>query len=215
MKNGKKSKKAEMRQNMGMYRKAISAWIYVLIITLMCAVTVLSLISFGIIKLGEEIPNQVEEEVSVQMLSDQNYYFSVLEDIQKANSCIYVAMYSMIYDPDDSYDWANDLIRELVNARRRGVNVNVIIEYRTYYGYMDGNLEAYDYLSANGVNVKLDNETDTDHLKLVIIDDKIVYVGSHNWSESALYYNHETSVRIVSEEIAQTFIEYLKSNYGV
>ena len=214
MKNGKKSKKAEMRQNMGMYRKAISAWIYVLIIALMCAVTVLSLISFGIIKLGEEVPNQVEE-VSVQTLSDQNYYFSVLEDIQKANSCIYVAMYSMIYDPDDSYDWANDLIRELVNARQRGVNVNVIIEYRTYYGYMDGNLEAYDYLSANGVNVKLDNETDTDHLKLVIIDDKIVYVGSHNWSESALYYNHETSVRIVSEEIAQTFIEYLKSNYGV
>ena len=139
----------------------------------------------------------------------------MLEDIQKANSCIYVAMYSMIYDPDDSYDWANDLIRELVNARRRGVNVNAIIEYRTYYGYMDGNLEAYDYLSANGVNVKLDNETDTDHLKLVIIDGKIVYVGSHNWSESALYYNHETSVRIVSEEIAQTFIEYLKSNYGV
>ena len=121
----------------------------------------------------------------------------------------------MIYDPDDSYDWANDLIRELVNAKRRGVSVNVIIEYRTYYGYMDGNLEAYDYLLANGVNVKLDNETDTDHLKLVIIDDKIVYVGSHNWSESALYYNHETSVRIVSEEIAQTFIEYLKSNYGV
>ena len=215
MKNGKKPKRAEMRQNMGMYRKAISAWIYVLIITLMCAVTVLSLISFGIIKLGEEVPNQVEEEVSVQTLSDQNYYFSVLEDIQKANSCIYVAMYSMIYDPDDSYDWANDLIRELVNAKRRGVNVNVIIEYRTYYGYMDGNLEAYNYLSANGVNVKLDNETDTDHLKLVIIDDRIVYVGSHNWSESALYYNHETSVRIVSEEIAQTFIEYLKSNYGV
>jgi len=75
---------------------------------------------------------------------------------------------------------------------------------------MDSNLEAYSYLSANGVNVKLDEESDTDHMKLVIIDDKIVYIGSHNWSESALYYNHETSVKIVSEEIAETFKEYFK-----
>jgi phosphatidylserine/phosphatidylglycerophosphate/cardiolipin synthase-like enzyme len=73
---------------------------------------------------------------------------------------------------------------------------------------------AYNYLHSNGVNVKLDNETDTDHLKLVVIDNKIVYVGSRNWSESALYYNHEASVKIVSEEIAQSFIEYLKNNYG-
>ena len=124
-------------------------------------------------------------------------------------------MYSMIYDPDDAFDWANDLIRELVNAKQRGINVGVVIEYRTYYGYMDSNLPAYNYLRSNGVNVKLDNETDTDHLKLVIIDNKIVYVGSHNWSESALYYNRETSVKIISEEIAQSFIEYLKNNYGI
>jgi len=123
-------------------------------------------------------------------------------------------MYSMIYDPGDPFDWANDLIRELVNAKNRGVNVTVIIEYRTHSGYMNDNLEAYNYLSANGVNVKLDNRSVTDHLKLVIVDGYIVYVGSHNWSESALYYNHETSVKIVSEEIAQTFKQYVEANYG-
>ena len=126
---------------------------------------------------------------------------------------IIVVMYSMVYDPDDSFDWANDLIRELVNAEKRGVNVTVIIEYRTYYGYMDRNLEAYNYLLSNGVNVKLDYEPDTDHLKLVIIDGKIVYVGSHNWSEASLYYNHETSVEIISEEIAQIFLQYIVENY--
>jgi phosphatidylserine/phosphatidylglycerophosphate/cardiolipin synthase-like enzyme len=73
---------------------------------------------------------------------------------------------------------------------------------------MDRNLEAYNYLLAQNVNVRLDYETDTDHMKLVIIDDNIVYVGSHNWSESRLYYNHETSVKIVSENIAQVFKTY-------
>jgi phosphatidylserine/phosphatidylglycerophosphate/cardiolipin synthase-like enzyme len=49
----------------------------------------------------------------------------------------------------------------------------------------------------------------------MIIDDKIVYVGSHNWSESALYYNHETSVKIVSEDIAKIFREYLETTFGI
>ena len=209
MRGGLMKKTAKMRI------KAVPVWLYVIIAALICATVVFALTSFGIIQIGYKIVPSGAEQASIEVVADRDYYYSVLADLRNANSTVYVAMYSMIYDPDDSYDWANDLIRELVNAKRRGVNVNVIIEYRTYYGYMDGNLEAYDYLSANGVNVKLDNETDTDHLKLVIIDDKIVYVGSHNWSESALYYNHETSVRIVSEEIAQTFIEYLKSNYGV
>ncbi len=156
----------------------------------------------------EKLKREVKYEISV--LVDRDYYSSLISDFKKANESILVAMYLMVYDPDDPLDWANDLIRELVNARERGVNVTVVIEYRTHTGYMDSNLEAYSYLSANGVNVKLDEESDTDHMKLVIIDDKIVYIGSHNWSESALYYNHETSVKIVSEEIAETFKEYFK-----
>ena len=160
----------------------------------------------------EELEGMLNYEVYV--LTDQDYYYSVRDTLQKANSSITVIMYSMVYDPDDSFDWANDLIRELVDAKNRGVNVTVIIEYRTYFGYMDGNLDAYNYLLSNGVNVRLDSEADTDHLKLVIVDNKIVYVGSHNWSESALYYNHETSIEIISEEIAQIFKQYVETNYG-
>jgi len=151
----------------------------------------------------------------VHVLIDKEYYNSIKDDLKKANETILIAMYSMIYDPDDSFDWANDLIRELVYAYDRGVNVSVVIEYRTYFGYMNDNMEAYNYLLSHNVDVQLDNEKDTDHLKLVIIDDRIVYVGSHNWSESGLYYNYETSVKIVSEDIAQTFREYLETTFGI
>jgi len=160
-----------------------------------------------------ELEQMVDYEVYV--LTDQEYYQSIIDDLQNADDTILVAMYSMIYDPDDSFDWANDLIGELVYADERGVNVSVVIEYRTYWNYMDDNLEAYNYLLSNNVNVQLDYETTTDHMKLVIIDDKIIYVGSHNWSESALYYNHETSVKIISETIAETFKEYIKAAFDV
>lgn len=160
----------------------------------------------------EEATERIAElEQMVDVLLDREYYQSVKDDMENASETILVAMYSMIYDPGDLDDWANDLIRELVNAKDRGVNVTVIIENRTYFGYMNENLEAYQYLSENNVTVQLDNEDDTDHMKLVIIDDNIVYVGSHNWSESGLYYNHETSVKIVSEDIAEIFTAYFET----
>ncbi len=197
-------------------KKSLSSRIVicVFILGLICGAVVYALIDYGTIQLSYKIVYS-EAPQSIQVLVDRDYYHSLLSDLRHANCCVKVAMYSMIYDEDDPYDWANDLIRELVYAKQRGVNVSVVIEYRTYYGYMDDNLPAYNYLLSNGVNVKLDNEADTDHLKLVLIDDKIVYVGSHNWSESALYYNHETSVKIVSEEIAQTFKGYLRNNYSI
>lgn len=160
----------------------------------------------------EEATERIAElEQMVDVLLDREYYQSVKDDLGNASETILVAMYSMIYDPGDSDDWANDLIEELVNAKDRGVNVTVIIENRTYFGYMNDNLEAYQYLSENNVTVQLDNEDGTDHMKLVVIDDNIVYVGSHNWSESGLYYNHETSVKIVSEDIAEIFTAYFET----
>ncbi len=163
----------------------------------------LSPILVGEVEIGYRIT-----PLHVQVLTDRDYYNYLIKDLEGANETILVAMYSMIYDPDDPEDWANDVVRELVEARERGVDVTVILEYRTYWGCMDENLEAYEYLTSHGVTVYLDEDAETDHMKLVIIDGYIVYVGSHNWSESALYYNRETSVRIVSEEVAEEFESY-------
>lgn len=150
----------------------------------------------------------------VYILADQAYYYSVRADLQRANKSILIAMYSMIYDKYYTPpDWANDLIEELIYAKRRGVNVKVIIEYRTYSGFLDDNLWTRDYLFSNNVSVKLDDEPDTDHLKLVIIDDKIIYIGSHDWNDPSLFSNHEISVKILSEKLAQELREYVEATF--
>ncbi len=166
----------------------------------------------------ERLKKEVEEFKSmlkwgVYVLEDMEYYKSLIQDLRRANSSIVVAMYLMIYDPDDPVDYANDLIRELVEARKRGVNITVILEYRTYRGYLDENLETYHYLKAHNITVILDNDTETDHMKIVIIDEKIVYLGSHNWTESGLCYNHEVSVKIISKELAKALEEYVEGIY--
>jgi phosphatidylserine/phosphatidylglycerophosphate/cardiolipin synthase-like enzyme len=136
-------------------------------------------------------------EYEAFILVNQEYYHDILDEMRNAESSIIIAMYSMKYDPGDSLDWANDLIEELVYAKNRGVNVTVILEYQTFFGFQDENLDTYDFLTTNGVDVLLDYEDDTDHQKSVIIDYSIFYIGSHNWSESGLYYNNEVSVKLI------------------
>jgi vacuolar-type H+-ATPase subunit I/STV1 len=161
----------------------------------------------------DELKSMVRYEINVK--NDKDYYNSLKDDIRSSEKTILIAMYYIKYQPSDGDNSANDLLMELVNAKERGIEVTVFVENRTFDIYevkfMEDNQKAINYLLNQGLNVKVDNENDTDHMKLVIIDDEIVYVGSHNWTESGLTYNSETSVRIVSEEIATAFRDYFNS----
>ncbi|KUH33342.1 phospholipase [Thermococcus celericrescens] len=146
-----------------------------------------------------------ENAPPTELLVDDAYYRSLIEDIRGARESVYVTMFLMKYDPNDSYDHANDLIRALVEARKRGVSVHVILE-----NGIEDNMATYDYLRSNGVDVVFDSPSVTLHTKMVVIDDRVVYIGSHNWSEAALDWNHEVSVRIESQEIAESLLEYFE-----
>jgi hypothetical protein len=90
----------------------------------------------------------------VTILEDSEYYHSLLSDIRSANKSIYIAIYSMIYYPNAS-NYADNLIDSLINASKRRVKVVVVLEYKTYNGYVKENIKAFEYLRENGVNVYL------------------------------------------------------------
>jgi phosphatidylserine/phosphatidylglycerophosphate/cardiolipin synthase-like enzyme len=48
----------------------------------------------------------------------------------------------------------------------------------------------------------------------MIIDGSIVFVGSLNWSETAMKYNREASVIIYSKEIASSFEKIFDMDFG-
>ncbi|WP_457751875.1 phospholipase D-like domain-containing protein [Thermococcus sp.] len=154
----------------------------------------------------EELENLPNESASVELLIDEEYYHRVLWAIENSNESIYVMTFFMKYDAGDTFDWANDLIRALVSARKRDVEVHVLLDER-----IDENAETYYYLAANGIDVSFDSPQTTLHAKVVVVDGKLVFIGSHNWSESALYWNHEVSVEIRSRKMAERLIEYFNT----
>jgi len=150
-------------------------------------------------------PVTVTAAVNVDLLVDDDYYYALLSILSRANRSIYIMMYAMKYDPSETDDPVNTLLYTVVDAYKRSLDVKVLVDDVTYSSYS----ETIDYLKSSGVPVRLDkSKSVTTHAKLVVVDDQYVFVGSHNWTESALMYNHEVSVLIVSNTIAQQVKNY-------
>lgn len=95
---------------------------------------------------------------------------------------------------------------EYLSASRRGVHVRVVLNL----DHVGGNLSKAHAQTARelkraGVDVKTDGSGQLVHAKFVIIDQEIVILGSHNYSEKSMASNIETSVIIKDREIAQIY----------
>jgi len=104
-------------------------------------------------------------------------------------------------DPDNvaSDDPVMTLLRALVEAKQRGVDVRVGLDLgrdRDTGDIEDKHVNAGQWLERHGIPVVLDEDTITTHAKVVVIDDRWVVLGSHNWTRSAMLMNREVSVVI-------------------
>jgi len=166
--------------------------------------TTISTVTTTVIKTVEQAPSGAW----VEALLDEDYFSVLTHWIERANTSIHVVMYVAKCDPNESGDPVNQLLYKLAYAQSRGVDVKVVVDDETAKSYP----QTIAFLKNSSIDVKLDESfARTTHAKLVIIDGRVVAVGSHNWTESALRYNHEASVLIISEDIAKQFEEYFDS----
>ncbi|MEM4293468.1 MAG: phospholipase D-like domain-containing protein, partial [Thermoplasmata archaeon] len=101
------------------------------------------------------------------------------------------------------------LVNILVAKAKGGLEVKVFLDTDPSNQMItSNNTLTAQYLRNNGVQVKFDSPGTTTHTKLIIIDSRIVIVGSTNWSYSALNKNHEANVAIIDEKLAEKYEEY-------
>ncbi len=115
----------------------------------------------------------------------------IMRQIDKAQSSIYVAMYSFTLD---------SITDALIRAKNRGVDVKVVMEKSQV-----GKGSEYERLRNAGIDVRLDKNPDFMHNKFAIIDGKIVVTGSFNWSQHADAANDENLLIVYSEELARKY----------
>ncbi len=145
----------------------------------------------------------------VEFLMDNRYFPRVKQLIDSAEKSVQVMMFEASYYKKYPDSPSNQLIEALMNAAKRGLKVEVILDLRkNNERTTKRNLVTGEILKNAGVEVILDSKQITTHTKLLIIDSTIIICGSTNWTYNALTENHEVSAVIHDCESAKNLQNY-------
>jgi len=132
----------------------------------------------------QAISSPTPSAASISSIFSPNGEDEIISSISSSTTSFDLEMYLFSYQK---------LADALIDANARGVNVRVLLEPT-----LDNNpnLQMAEYLRAAGIEVRWAIPSRTNHAKFAIIDNKLVLVGSHNWSYSAMNTNREASVLV-------------------
>ena len=133
----------------------------------------------------------------------------IIQEIDKAQKELLIAVYAFTSD---------DLARAVVQAKKRGVSVQVVLDHefdaaneRSKGRFLEG--QKIPLRRVSGMKpLAVEKETGLMHQKFSVIDRKIVFTGSYNWTHSADNLNHENLLLFrdagpLAEEFRKVFFQ--------
>ena len=156
-------------------------------------------------------------QAEVENISPDQYFQTTLNELTQAKKSIDVVMYLASFDPTEPNSQVSQLLKGLVDAKNRGVQVKVILDQNLDFTdepgpneiYKNKNQAAFEYLRSNNIEVFYDTAQIYTHAKAIVIDHETSILGSTNWSKAALTKNNEVNTIIRSKEFSQNLINQL------
>ncbi len=146
----------------------------------------------------------------IMLLPDKSYYPMLLKFIRGARHRIDMVMY-IFKKGSGKNNRPSKVALELIKARQRGVKVEVVLDNSDWNeGVNEANRKVARYLRKNKVAVRFESKKKTTHSKVVVVDQRFVFVGSHNMTHSALGKNHEMSLLLDSPKVARQMVRYIE-----
>ena len=154
---------------------------------------------------GVETPNQAlrvnETKMENFFSPDDGTAQRIIELLNNASESIYFLAYSFTND-----EFGQILIRK----SGAGLEVSGIMEEEQVNSNQG---TEFDPLSQAGIDVKLDGNPELMHHKVFIIDERVVVLGSYNFSRNAETVNDENTVIIFSPEVAKLYLQEYQRIY--
>jgi phosphatidylserine/phosphatidylglycerophosphate/cardiolipin synthase-like enzyme len=120
----------------------------------------------------------------MQTIIGKNYPKQVIPLIENAKQSIKIVVFDWRWYGEDPANPCQLFNAAIVRARKRGVDIKACV---------NSNAIAKP-LKENDIDVKIPISKNLIHTKFIIIDDKILIMGSHNFSQAAFTTNFETSI---------------------
>ncbi|MCI3205197.1 MULTISPECIES: phospholipase D family protein [Pandoraea] len=144
-----------------------------------------------------------QPEVQVGFSPEGTARALVLETLGSARQSIQMLAYSF---------QAPDIMEALVAAKRRGVDVRVVVDKKRNEGKTSR--AAMDWVTRQGVEVRTNDRFHIHHDKTIIVDGATVETGSFNFAKSAETENSENVVVIRGmPDVARQYVEHWQSRW--
>jgi len=125
----------------------------------------------------------------------------VIPLIENAKQSIKIVVFDWRWYPNDPANPVQLFNQAIIRAKRRGVDVKVI----TNVAYVR------DILRSNQIDAKKPSTTKLIHSKIIILDDKDLVIGSHNFTQSAFTMNFEVSTYIPDCPDIENYLRFFNS----
>lgn len=102
---------------------------------------------------------------------------------------------------------AEPIVQALIDLEARGVEVRVVTDTD------NASLSSINRLRRNGISVREDKRTSLMHNKFVVIDGRITWLGSMNFTTNGVYCNNNNIVRINSPRLAANYTAEMDEMY--
>ena len=156
------------------------------------------------------VTSNVFPDTKISLLANEGLFTALLKAIKEAKDEVVVSMF-LFKTSEYPSNRANIIMETLVSAAKRGVRVVLLLEEGKSVGgsVTQANKISANRLIAGGAIVRFDGPRRTTHTKVVVVDREKVFLGSHNFTHSALKYNNELSVNVNSKAFAEEVLAYI------
>ncbi|MCI0412498.1 phospholipase D-like domain-containing protein [bacterium] len=148
-------------------------------------------------------------ECHALLLPNREYYPYLKGFFQKAEKSIVGTVYLVRANsfPDNE---PSDLLRELIAASKRNVQVEILLENSEDKDSLESNRFAAQMLEKAGVQVRFDSAKIATHAKTFVIDGRYCFLGSHNLTHAAMARNAELSIFVDSPEMGEKITNFVR-----
>lgn len=137
----------------------------------------------------------------VKLLIGRQYPIDLIKEIENSKSSIKILMYDWRWYSHQPTCKMQILNQAIFKKAKEGHDIKVILN----------NNSIKKILEDQKIKVHVSPTSRTMHIKLVIIDEKILYLGSHNFSINAFEINHEMTLKIDDKEIIERCNNFYKT----
>ena len=134
----------------------------------------------------------------IEPIVGKEFPAKVIPLINDARQSIRIVVFDWRWYPTQPGNPVQIFNQALIGAARRGVKVQAILNFE----------DIANVLRAEGIEAKKLITKNLVHVKLMIIDNDWVVIGSHNYTQSAFTANMEVSVALDDPPIIARFVDY-------